>query len=502
MKRLLFSWIGNKDLEAAHRNLEAGLGPIGQAVTVRQFDEIILLSDFEIREIDGFCAWLKAHTDAIVTVSRKRLPNGPMDFGAIYKSAQESVAEVQQRLGASGYQFVYHLSPGTSAMAAVWIILAKTRYPAELIQSSKEAGVETASVPFDIAAEFIPDLLHRPDRQLAALAMGSAPEAPEFEDIVHRSAEMRRVIERARRVALHSVPVLIEGESGTGKELFARAIHRASHRREKPFITVNCGAIPIELVESELFGHKKGAFTGAVADRRGHIRAADGGTLFLDELGELPLAAQVKLLRVLQENEVLPVGSSEPIKVDVRVISATHRNLIEEISRGHFREDLFYRLAVAVIKLPPLRERQGDLSLLIDRLLEHVNQKNEVELGYKRKKISPAAKNLMLQHPWPGNVRELLNTLQRVAVWSTGETIGADDMREALFPASRTSNSILHRPLGKGFDIEAIIAEVARHYLKRALSEAGGNKTEAARLVNLPSYQTLTNWLKKYEVAE
>jgi transcriptional regulator with PAS, ATPase and Fis domain len=185
---------------------------------------------------------------------------------------------------------------------------------------------------------------------------------------------MDRLIQRARRVAIRNVSVLIEGESGTGKELLARAIHRASPRKDRPFIAVNCGAIPAELVESELFGHEKGAFTGATQQRTGHFEAADGGTLFLDELGELPGPAQVKLLRTLQEGEVVRLGSSKPTKVDVRIIAATNRTLTEEIASGRFREDLFYRLAVAVLKLPPLRERSGDLGVLIDHLLAQVNR--------------------------------------------------------------------------------------------------------------------------------
>ena len=247
-------------------------------------------------------------------------------------------------------------------MAAVWVILAKTRFfPATIIESSEKHGVREVSVPFDISAEFLADLLRQPDRELERLSAGLPPQAAAFDDIIHRSLEMRRVILLARRVAPHSVPVLIEGESGTGKELMARAIHHSSPRREERFISVNCGAIPENLVESELFGHEKGAFTGAVKMRKGHFEAASGGTLFLDEIGELPLPAQTKLLRVLQEKEVQPVGSSKPCPVDVRVISATNRTLTEEVAGGRFREDLFYRLAVAVLKLPPFRERGGDV---------------------------------------------------------------------------------------------------------------------------------------------
>src|SRR5581483_8539743 len=248
-----------------------------------------------------------------------------------------------------GLDLVLHLSPGTPAMAAVWIILAKTRFPAKLIESSRQHGIRTASVPFEISADFLPDLLRRPDEELERLSAGLPPEAPEFADIVHRGAGMKRVILRSRRVAARSVPVLIEGETGTGKELLARAIHQASPRKGRPFVAVNCGAIPGELVESELFGHEKGAFTGATAQRKGHFQETDGGTLFLDEVGELPKPAQVKLLRALQEGEVVPIGSSRPVKVDVRLIADTNRSLVQDVAAGQFREDLFHRLAVAVL---------------------------------------------------------------------------------------------------------------------------------------------------------
>ena len=282
----------------------------------------------------------------------------------------------------------------------------------------------------------------------------------------------------------------------------ARAIHRASHRKDKSFITVNCGAIPPELVESEFFGHKKGSFTGAATERKGHFELAHGGTIFLDEIGELPKPVQVKLLRTLQEGEVTPVGSSEVRKVDVRVIAATNRTLINEVSSGNFREDLFYRLAVAIIKLPPLRERAGDLSLLIDALLKQVNEAS-APIGVKPKKISVAAKNLLLQHPWPGNIRELLNTLQRAAVWSDDETVGQEAIRDAILvtPKGPASNDgILNRPLNAVLALEDLMAGVARHYLQRALEQTRGNKTQAAALLGFRNYQTLTNWMEKYEV--
>jgi transcriptional regulator with PAS, ATPase and Fis domain len=400
-----------------------------------------------------------------------------------------------------GTELTFHLSPGTPAMAAVWIILAKTRYSAELIESSKQHGVRTASVPFDISAELIPDLLRNADKRLTELSRAASPKTARFGDIIYRSEAMERVIGRAKRAAIRSYPVLIEGESGTGKELLAKAIHTASPRRGNPLRIMNCGAIPTELVESELFGHEKGAFTGAQQARPGYFEDADGGTLFLDEIGELPLTAQVKLLRILQDDEVTRVGSTKPRRVDVRIIAATNRDLMIEVAQGRFREDLFFRLAVLVLKMPPLRQREGDLGPLIDGLLDRINESSTDEPGYHNKKISPAAKNLLILHPWPGNVRELQNTLQRAAVWSDGDVIDADDIREALLPLESRAgrnNEILDRPLGQGFDLKYLIGTVAQHYLHRAMEAAHGNKTRAAELVGLPNYQTFSNWLTKY----
>jgi transcriptional regulator with PAS, ATPase and Fis domain len=385
-------------------------------------------------------------------------------------------------------------------MAAVWMLLGKTIFPAELIESSREQGVKTAEIPFDISADFLPDLLREPDERLRAQSTAESPSAPEFTAIIHRSRVMARLIQRARRVAVRNVPVLIEGESGTGKELLAKAIHQSSPRKGKPFIPVNCGAISAGLIESELFGIEKGAATGVQA-HEGYFEAADGGTLFLDELGELPLSAQVKLLRVLQEHEVTRVGARKPKKIDVRIIAATNRSVIDEVSAGRFREDLFYRLAVAVLNLPPLRERAGDLGLLADELMGQVNREAESEPGYTNKKLSAGARNLVLAHNWPGNVRELFLTLKRAAIWSEGETISTEDLREALLAVPQAQRvRILDRPLGTGLELPALLGEVARHYLERALDEARGNKTKAAELVGLPSYQTLTNWLQRYGV--
>uniref|UniRef100_UPI00102B71E6 sigma-54 interaction domain-containing protein n=1 Tax=Candidatus Magnetaquicoccus inordinatus TaxID=2496818 RepID=UPI00102B71E6 len=445
--------------------------------------------------------WLKAQHLLEIAPHYVTLTS-PVHFGDIYENATRVVSDaIKNNRGHA--ELAFHLSPGTPAMAAVWIILAKTRFPAELIESSREHGVRTASVPFDISADFIPDLLRKPDEELERLTAGLPPEAPEFSSIIHRSPDMKRVIARARRVAPRSIPVLIEGESGTGKELLARAIHRASPRRDKPFVAVNCGAISPELVESELFGHEKGAFTGAAVSRTGYFEAAHGGTLFLDEAGELPAPAQVKFLRAIQEGEIVRVGSTTPTPVDVRIIAATNRTLTEEVSQGRFREDLFYRLAVIVLLLPPLRERPGDLGPLVDYLLEQINRESETEPGFEHKKLSVGAKDLLLKHDWPGNVRELQNTLRRATIWSTGATIRVEDVRDSLFPVPKSGQeevSILDLDVLQGIDLPLLMDRVARHYMELAMEKTAGNKTRAAELLGLASYQTLTNWMKKYRV--
>ena len=457
--KVLVSWIGQTDLNASQGDVTAGLGPVAQAIEQQEFDRAVLLSNYPEKNSSAYVRWLKQR--ALCPVDHRAVQlSGPTNFGEIYEAVVAQVSSLLETYGPET-RLTFHLSPGTPAMAAVWIIVAKTRFAAELIESSKAHGVRPANVPFDISADFIPELLRRPDRDLERLTAGLPAEAPEFAEIIHRSSTMRRVIAKAQKVAPRSVPVLVEGESGTGKELLARAIHNASPRRGRPFIAVNCGAIAADIAESELFGHKKGAFTDARADRKGHFHSADGGTLFLDEVGELSPPIQVKLLRALQEGQIVRLGESQPIAVDIRVISATNRTLTQEVADGRFREDLFYRLAVAVIRIPPLRERAGDLGLLIDHLLAKINRDSAAEPAWEDKKLSAGGRNLLQQHSWPGNVRELLNTLTRAAVWSSGGTITQDDVRDALLEGPGTGNrstGILDLPIEQGVDLQGLIA--------------------------------------------
>src|ERR1044072_2237440 len=254
-----------------------------------------------------------------------------------------------------------------------------------------------------------------------------------FKDIVTRNARMQQVLRTAEKASASLIPVLIEGESGVGKELIARAIHGSGERRSKPFVAVNCGAIPENLVESTLFGHEKGSFTGATEKHLGKFVEASGGTLFLDEVGELPPAAQVKLLRAIQDGHVDPVGGKKPVKVDVRLVSATNRNLIADVTNGRFREDLYYRLAVFPIAVPPLRERPEDITELVrvDRV------RFAAEEGKRIRAIAADALALLNAHPWPGNVRQLENAIFRAVVLADGDEIGATEFPQLGHPSPR-----------------------------------------------------------------
>ncbi|WP_438002345.1 sigma-54 dependent transcriptional regulator [Sorangium sp. So ce185] len=501
MARVLLAWIGKTDIKAASGDAAVGEGPLAQALVDRDFDHVVLLNNYREEEAALVERWLKKKTKASLVVRQEKL-SSPTHYADIYRAVTAAVPWAVGEYGKKA-KLTFHLSPGTPAMASIWIIVAKTRFEAELIESSKEAGVRTADVPFELAAEFIPEVIRRADEDLERLSGGLRPEEPKFGDILHRSDAMKRLVRRARQAAPYSAAILIEGESGTGKELLAAAIHKESPRQGMPLVTVNCGAIPKELVESQFFGHTKGAFTGAGADHAGYFEQAEGGTLFLDEVGELPLDAQVKLLRALQEKKVRRVGGKTDVPVDVRVIAATNRNLLDEVREGRFREDLYFRLAVLVLKVPPLREREGDVGLLLQRLLDKLNADMVAQSGV-HKKLSAGARNILQQHHWPGNVRELEATLLRAFVWSKGPSIEESEAREALVgvPAAGAGQEVLGRPLGDGFRLADLLGDVARHYLARAMAEAQGNKTRAASLVGLSNYQTLKNWLEKYGVAE
>ncbi len=294
------------------------------------------------------------------------------------------------------------------------------------------------------------------DRELQALRTGQ-PLSGAFTEMIGHDTGLRTTVKLAQRGAASDITILVTGESGVGKEVLARAIHEESARSGKPFVAVNCGAIPSELVESTLFGHKKGAFTGAIADSPGKFREADGGTLFLDEIGELAPEAQVRLLRALQQREIEPVGEGQSVPVNVRIIAATHRNLAQEVERNHFREDLFYRLNIFPVHLPPLRERKQDILPLAHYFLERYNQSENTEI----EGFTLEAENWLKQNVWQGNVRELENALYRAVLLTEGRRIGLSSLAPASSYESSASASIGHEIPDDIPDMSAALSQIA-----------------------------------------
>ncbi len=314
----------------------------------------------------------------------------------------------------------------------------------------------------------------------------------QFGNLVAKSKPMQAVFALAAKSAQFKTTLLITGESGTGKELVARAVHYAGPRREQPLVPVNCGSIPENLLESELFGYVKGAFTGADATRKGLFQEADGGTLFLDEIGELPLALQVKLLRVLQESEIRSVGASQPKKIDVRVIAATSRDLEEMIADHTFREDLYYRLNVLPIIIPPLRERSEDIPLLCKHFLGRFNQ----NLDRNVKGIAPGAMAQLLEHRWPGNVRELENAIERAMVLSETDLLQPDHFSIGIAASPGEAPS---EQLFEGYSIKKAQRVLEKQMIIKALKTTEGNRTQASRLLEI-SHPSLLSKMKAYEI--
>lgn len=310
--------------------------------------------------------------------------------------------------------------------------------------------------------------------------------------IIGKSQKMIEVVENIKRVASTKTTVLLLGESGTGKELFARAIHYLSPRKSAPFVPINCTAIPRELLESELFGHEKGAFTGAEERKLGKFELANNGTIFLDEIGEMDMALQSKLLRTLQESEIERVGGTKPIKVDIRIIAASNKNLQDAVANNRFRDDLYYRISVFPILIPPLRERKEDIPLLI----EHFVSKFNAEMNMRKKGVTEEALRVLMDYNWKGNVRELENVIERAMILSDGEWITPKEIN--LIPTEPPTTDIpLNGTLDEVAKTALRIAESRR--IKKALEDAGGNKSRAAEELKV-SYKTLLNKIKEYGI--
>ena len=318
---------------------------------------------------------------------------------------------------------------------------------------------------------------HRQLAQEVGLLRACLDQKYGFENIIGSSARFAHTISLASRAAASDATILITGETGTGKELLAKAIHFRSPRRHRPMVTINCGAIPRDLLESELFGHVKGSFTGALTHKKGRIEAADGGTVFLDEIGEMPFELQVRILRLIQEREIDKIGSTQPIKVDVRIISATHRNLEAMVEDRAFREDLFYRLAVLPIEIPPLRDRPSDILEMVPYFFERSKQKHSLP----NLRLSPDLLPAFTAYRWPGNIRQLENLIERLIVLCDGKEVTMNDLPEPLRAAAASDELIRIELPAQGLDLEAVEKEL----LAKALHKFGGNQSRAAAYLNI-----------------
>ena len=369
------------------------------------------------------------------------------------------------------------------------------------VESMKEGAYDYITKPFDIdeIKVTVKNAMQKKVSQGEVIPRKREEGGVErFEGMISCSPEMLKIFDLIPKTAVSKTSVLITGESGTGKELVARSIHINSPRRHEPFITINCGGVPEQLLESELFGYKKGSFTGAITDKIGLFEAAHKGTIFLDEIGDLPLALQVKLLRVAQEKSFKPVGGTQEVSVDVRIISATNIDLEEKVIKGEFREDLFYRLNVIQIRIPPLRERKMDIPLLAQHFLKKYSQ----ESGKEIRNISSYALKVLLEYSFPGNVRELENIVERSVALETSNIILPESLAISRFKNVMNKNGVpdVDIPPG-GIDLEEEVGKLEKQLLLKALQRANGEMKKAAKLLNIP-YRSIRYRIEKYGIKD
>jgi two-component system response regulator HydG len=412
-----------------------------QQISERPYD--VIITDLMMNDIDGL---------GILARAKKEQPGAEVILITGYGSVPSAVAAMQQ--GA----FNYLLKP---------LDLAQLRAVSE--KAAESSRLRRTNV----------ELHRRLDERFG------------FEGVIGDSAQMRDVIERLKRIAPTNASVLIQGETGTGKELVAQAIHQNSTRKNEPFVALNCAALSENILESELFGHVKGAFTDASSDRLGKFEYADGGTLFLDEVGDMPLATQIKLLRVLENGEITRVGSNDPVRVNVRILSATNRNLEDAIAAGTFRNDLYHRLKVVTIRLPTLQERSVDIPILLDHFIKLFAKKH----GKQVRGVSPAARRKLLTFSWPGNVRQLRNVVESMVVVDYDGLLDLDDLPEELAgpagPSPEPQSTSLAGLVGRSLE------EIERLFLAETLRACGSNREEAARLLGIGE-RTLYRKIKEY----
>jgi len=507
---VLCSWLGRADLNASAREgfgrgEGEDMGPIARVVDTGAYPVLLLLDDWKAPEGKNYVAALKKRAKALgVSCDVQRTSvniSGPTNLDAVYKAANQQLSDYLKTRDSTA-SFTFLLSPGTPAMQAVWMFLSP-RYSARMVESSDKEGVQEVRLPFSLKVKF-PSYEETVAEELAFVP--AAMRRGFEQDILYRSEAMKKVMAQAWQAARLEAHVLILGETGTGKGLLAEWIHKQSGRKGENFLAVNIAGLEESLLASELFGHDKGAFTGADKTRIGRIEAAGEGTLFLDEVGDLSQGMQVKLLRVLEEKKFQRVGSNADIEVKCRILAATHRDLVKAVADEQFREDLYYRLAVLILHVPPLRERgPEDIRLLAKNLLQQFISNFAKESDFPTK-LDEEALDVLCFHSWPGNVRELSNVVGRAAFQAAvagKESVGAEQVKACLQAAPSTqpkgTDGILNRPLTPEFNLDEVLREVERHYLERALKQTGGNRTQVARLLYASGHANhVNNRLEKF----
>ncbi|MGI2096976.1 sigma-54 interaction domain-containing protein [Shewanella glacialipiscicola] len=462
------------------------------------FDKIVILSNKDEGKWNQFERFLQ---------KRMAIANRPNQDIQVYKAHIDSPIDYQSiskvtdqwisKLSDEADTLSINLTSGTPTMTTLSVLIGKGKSNTRFLQSNPSNDVIEVEIPLDFANAYIQSA----SKGIAAKATSQPNLYRAFDQLTSHSDAMKTAIKKAQKIATSEVPALILGETGTGKELMANAIHQGSLRVQKPLRIVNCGALAENIVDSTLFGHKKGAFTGADKDHPGLFEQADGGTLFLDEVGELPLNVQVKLLRVLQQGEITRLGDTKSINVDVRIIAATHQDLPLLVSQGQFREDLFYRLAVGIIEMPALRNRIEDIPLIVDQLVDQINQAGIKHPSYTSKKVSDKGINFICSQPWQGNIRELWSTLNRAFLWSESTEIDTDDIANSLL--KRQKNHLKHKmtmSMNDKVDIVQITDEIQKNYVLAALKASGNVKKKATEMLSLKDHQTLTNWMKRLNI--
>lgn len=493
-KKVLYVWIGTSDLDAP--NKADRKGPIADFLINLAGDEISHVALFFDCDQGGeqpgnaYLGWLNdqirlASKSAVVDLL-PQYKGDPTSFNWVYDAMREAVEgyEAKEKLAERHYL----VGPGTPTMAACTLVFSRlVAYAGTLWQTDRKSpqGFRRLELPFDLALQDAPDPASR--------RRGGDPLETRPQEIIVASPSMKHARRLTERAAQSRHSVLILGSTGSGKEVLARYLYENSHSRLKgALISVNCAAFPDNLIEAELFGYKRGAYTGAAKDTPGKFEAAQNGMLFLDEIGELPLFAQSKLLRVLQERKVVRIGEHQEREINCRIVAATHRNLWQAVVDGRFRADLYYRLAELIIELPDLAQRSEDLGQMIDRFWQRVVKENP---GFPGKSLTDAARQRLLAHPWPGNVRELLATLSRVAFLAEARLVSAADVELALAKSGDKHTKTI-RPQDEATGVQPLpetevgsLKEMERRFkrqlVERALAKAGGNRTKAAHQLGI-----------------